>query len=564
MNYAPLPALRVVGVETAILLAFFLAAYLSIRLWRPLIASPPAWLAWILARNHRAVLVVIITALLGRAYLLPILGIPLPRINDEYSYLVMADTFAHHRLANPTPRAWPHFEMMHENMLPTFHSKFPVSQGLALAFGQILFHLPWIGVYLSTALLCGAICWSLQAFVPPAWAFFAGMFAVFRLALLSYWMNSYYGGSLAALGGAIALGALARLFEPSATPRRRIALAVAFALAILLIATSRPYEGLAFSLPLLAYFCYRIAASPGPAKGQRAVVFGAVAGIGLAGLFAQGYYDRQTTGDPLLLPYALHERVYATMPLFIWQRPKPAITPHDPVFAKYYEILDIGYREMQTPAGYLKIEAPRFLLHWFFYAGVALTFPALIGLLLCLKTPRVRLAFFALLFIMLALLLSVHSMPHYFSTATVVVYLFADAGLDYMWNRRRDGERAFVIAVCLTAILAPLARQTGSTALFAQFAFRDTHREVAQRLDSEPGKHLILVTYDLERHSPFNEIVHNTADFDSQKIIWARAKGGANDADLCQAYPGRRFWSLYTDDLDFSLNPSALCMQDTR
>src|ERR1035438_4357581 len=163
MNYVPINGLRMLAVESGILFAAFLIAYVSLRFLHPDVRHP-GWLAWILGSNLRSVLFVIAVALAGRALLLPAVGIPQPRINDEYSYLLMADTFSHHRLTNPTPPACQHFETFHVNMTPTYHSKYPVSQGLVLAFGEIAFHQPWVGVYLSTALLCAAICWCLQAF----------------------------------------------------------------------------------------------------------------------------------------------------------------------------------------------------------------------------------------------------------------------------------------------------------------------------------------------------------------------------------------------------------------
>src|ERR1019366_8392046 len=158
MNNVPINGLRRLLVESCTLaaafaLVFALICFVHVSLRRP------RWLDWILASNSRAVLFVIVAALFGRALLLPFTGVPEPRINDEYSYLLMADTFSHHRLTNSTPPAWQHFETFHVNLTPTYHSKYPVSQGLVLAFGEIAFHQPWVGVYLSTALLCGAICW---------------------------------------------------------------------------------------------------------------------------------------------------------------------------------------------------------------------------------------------------------------------------------------------------------------------------------------------------------------------------------------------------------------------
>ena len=100
--------------------------------------------------------------------------------------------------------------------------------------------------------MCGAFCWALQAFVPPGWALLGALLATVRLAFFSYWVNSYWGGSMAALGGALALGAVVRLFDTARSEHRRIWLATLFAIALLLLATSRPYEGFAFR-----YRCWR-------------------------------------------------------------------------------------------------------------------------------------------------------------------------------------------------------------------------------------------------------------------------------------------------------------------
>src|ERR1700681_3402099 len=54
--------------------------------------------------RHRtaAVWVVFVFALSIRAILIPLLGIPLPDWNDEYSHLLAASTFASAHLTNPT------------------------------------------------------------------------------------------------------------------------------------------------------------------------------------------------------------------------------------------------------------------------------------------------------------------------------------------------------------------------------------------------------------------------------------------------------------------------------
>ena len=473
----------------------------------------------------------------------------------------MGDTFAHFRLTNPTPAAWQHFETFHVNMVPTYHSKYPVSQGLMLGIGEIVFHQPWIGVYLSTALMCGAICWTLQAFVPPGWALLGGLLATFRLALFSYWMNSYWGGSMAALGGALALGGVVRLFAPQQSGQRRAMMASIFAISLLLLANSRPYEGFAFSLPLLVYFAYKLTRT----LLHHEVTFAATAlpviAIGLAGLMLMGYYNRRTTGDPLLLPHLLNERVYSPLPLFMWQQPKSDLTFRDPVFAKFFQVTEqeYAYERTKSVAGVLGAEFSRLGQNWFFYCGVALSLPVLIGFLSACKEPQLRIVVLVAASTVVAVGLCTYTMFHYAAPLTVTVYIFATEGLRYLWQQRATGERAFVVAVCLTVIMTSLIRQTGSAAVNATFALPDSRALIAHQLEANAGKHLVIVSYDLDRHYPGDELVHNWAEFDTEKVLWARSKGAGNDADLCGAYADRTFWSVTSDDVSYSLRPLELC-----
>ena len=112
-----------------------------------------------------SVITVGLTALSLRAALLPILPIPVPGFNDEDAYLLLADTFAHGRLTNPTHPMWVHFETFQVIWQPTHTAKYWPAQGLFMAAGQVLMGHPFWGVWLSVGLMCAAITWMLQAWV---------------------------------------------------------------------------------------------------------------------------------------------------------------------------------------------------------------------------------------------------------------------------------------------------------------------------------------------------------------------------------------------------------------
>src|SRR5215470_2784500 len=152
-------------------------------------------------------------ALAIRAALLPWLPIPVPFVNDEFSFVLAADTFAHGRLANPPHPMWLHFETFHILLHPTYASMYQPLQGMVMAAGQVIGGSIFWGIWFAVGLMCAAICWMLQGWFPLTWALLGGLLPVISFGVFSYWDDSYWGGAVPAIGGALILGALPRIIR---------------------------------------------------------------------------------------------------------------------------------------------------------------------------------------------------------------------------------------------------------------------------------------------------------------------------------------------------------------
>src|ERR1700676_2300002 len=141
-----------IGFGAADFIEFALAALLvSLALARPVVEP---WFRRLAEKTGWSMLVLAILPVVLRLALLWHHPIPLPDIYDEFGHLFVADTLRHFRFANPPHPMHRFFETFFVLQEPTYSSIYPLGQGIALAFGKMIFGHPWAGVVLSTAALC--------------------------------------------------------------------------------------------------------------------------------------------------------------------------------------------------------------------------------------------------------------------------------------------------------------------------------------------------------------------------------------------------------------------------
>jgi len=492
-----------------------------------------------------------------RLALLPHHAIPSPAVSDEFSHLLVADTLLHLRLANPAHSMHRFFETYFVLQEPTYSSIYAIGQGLVLAVGRVLFGHPWAGVALSVAAFCSLCYWMLRAWTTPAWALVGGVLAAIQFGPLNQWMNGYWGGAVSATAGCLVFGALPRLRESG---RRRDAALLGLGMALQLL--TRPYESILLVLSVLLFFLpvLRKLASAVPV-----VVLVVVPAIAITLL-----QNKEVTGSWTTIPYLLSRYQYGVPTTFTFQ-PNPV--PHRELTVEQ----DLDYKvqvavhgdDRDTAGEYFNrlLQRVRFY-RFFFLPPLYLAMPFF---LVRLREFRFAWVADALLIFALGANLYPYFYPHYIAAVTCLCVLVSVAGLERLSQLSIRGRPAGMDAALLILFLCGahflfwyglhIFDNAGFSVALRQFETWDliNHDDpegriaIHSQLAQAAGKQLVFVRY-WPKHL-FQEWVHNDADIDASRVVWARDLGAAEDEKLRRYYPDRNVWLLEPDARPPRLTP---------
>lgn len=477
-----------------------------------------------------------------------LLWFPKPMFHDEFCFLFMGKTFAAGRLTNEMHPLWAFFEAIHMISFPTYQAKYPPLQGLALATGIRLGH-PILGVWLSSGAATVGCAWALSKFLPRVPSLVAAMAAAISFFFTGYWAQSYWGGSIAFLGGALLVGGAKSVVDrPSARGFFTLILGAS------VLANTRPYEGLvlvALTTLVVIATTYRRNMTRQLFELRTTAAGGALA---VATVAFMAYYNYRVTGDVFVFPYELHERQYAEYPVTLLQGPLGQKT-----FAKNMSTI-IHHRDLAPLRGYLLYQEGNVVVVddvvgklktlGLFYGGPALLLGGFIALILSRRKNVAALV--ALLGIALSAFVAlsgVYFFPHY-SAPFAFFYVLL---LGTIVHEIHQGRMASLGISPPNAVLSILAVHLAFSLEFDALnhwrlstpfdrLWAEQRAELLEHLESKPGKHLVVVKSN-GLATPHRDFVYNEPNVDGAKVVWSRDRERENE-QLIAFYPDRQVWYL--------------------
>lgn len=543
--------------------------FIELALAVGLVAAAFAWKWWANAfrrfapRTGWAMLALFIAPIVLRLALLPLHPAPTGTGSDDFSYLLLGDTLAHGRLANPVHPLHQFFESVFVLQEPSYSSIYPLGPALAIALGKFVFGNPWPGIMFSIGLFCALCYWMLRAWTTPEWSLLGGALAVIEFGPLSHWMNSYWGGGVAAVAGCLIFGALPRLRE-CWRARDAAILGAGVGLSFL----SRPYETVFLGFAVLLFFVPALADGAARARIPKTALVSILCVLPFVGLAL--LHDKRVTGEWTKMPYMLSREQYGVPTSFTTQPnpvPQRALTHEQElvyrgqawVHGDHTDSLGSWLNRLPTRVRFYRffLLTPLYLALPFFWFA--------------LREFRFQWVLFTIVLVAIGSNFYVYFFPHYIATEACLMVLIAIAALDQLsrvtirgLDSGADAAR-LIVFLCFAHFAFWYGLHASANADLENPMWRyetwdtinggdpDGRIAIACELAALEGKQLVFVRYG-PRHV-FNEWVYNGADIDSQRVVWARDLGAAENEILRRYYPNRTAWLFEADATPLKLLP---------
>ena len=349
-------------------------------------------------------------------------------------------------------------------------------------------------------------------------------------------MNSYWGGAVTAIGGALVIGAWVRIVRA-----KQWRYAWVFGIGAVVVILARPFEGFLLVVPALTAL--------GMAD-RTARVWLPIVITGVLGASWLAYDNYRVTGHPLRLPYRSITSNTKLSLLFRFCR----FLPLRERFG--ISILESRNRETYEPARswYLFIDRP---LDWltllrYYYGNLIWLLPVVVFLPALWHSRRTRFALILTAVIGAASLIEVWWYPHYGAPFLAALLILVAQSMRHLGQWKYHGRPVgrflvnampvAVFAMMITSEAEATAKHRTADQIQAMNAQNAQKENIEQELlKKQPGQHVIFVSYE-GLPSPHEEWIYNPANIDAAPVIWALDLGQTENEKLRNYYAGRSCW----------------------
>jgi hypothetical protein len=292
-------------------------------------------------------------------------------------------------------------------------------------------------------------------------------------------------------------------WESFKAPRVRHALILG--LGLLILANTRPFEGLVVSIPVAVILLTWLRHNR---KHSREIILVRIIApltmLLVIAAGATGFYNLSVTGSPFRLPYLVHKETYMIAPLFIFQSKAIPKTYNHEVIRSFHTGWELSpYERQQSISGLLSATGDKLASLWGFYIGGVLTIPIIATLPLLLRSKRMRLPWVCCGMLIVALLTVNWVLPHYAAPVTGLLLLLVVQALRYLyqWDWREKPVGRQIVCAIPCALLASNLAFAALKVAYSVEDWSENRAQILSELNRRSGEHLVLVSYGENRPS---------------------------------------------------------------
>ncbi len=358
------------------------------------------------------------------------------------------------------------------------------------------------------------------------------------------WSYSYWGGAVAAMGGALVFGASTRLLK-----RPTVLRSVLFALGLVILANTRPFEGVVVASPFcIAMLWFAFTNKRYHISRTLRVVALPFVTVMLIGATLTLLYNYRVTGHALQMPHQLHASQYCVSPPFLFQTARTIPTYRHQEIETFHTSLAIGfpfqwYTYSRTREGLIRTSIGKLVRLYLGYVGPVLTL-ALLSLPWIIRRHSFRVVFTSLLCFVVAYETETFAQLHYAAPIFPLVALVCIAAMRQTFNSLKgfslNLEKIYVGVIMLLFVTMSVMTTYSYT---SGLKWNHTREKIIHTFSKTSNDHLIFVQYG-SQHNPHFEWVYNDANIDGSQVVWARDISLTANTQLRAYFKDRVHWLL--------------------